>query len=276
MADHPFQLGAGDLEHIHRVIIGQALHKVCVVDHRAEGVAADGPGPHEHQVDAEAVPQNVGDEVSQRRFLIALGMGQLTGKTGDDAVILLRGGAPVALNEVLHLLVPETVSVVDGDHLPGKGVDGVEVGVHHDVEPADLVGAGEAGKGIPSQDVAGGVGHQGDGVHPMLGGDGGAVVEGGPFVQVEQDGIPAVGALPAGGRPGRAGAVGLDVSQAVIELVVDDPGIVAAGNAVVRHQGVPGIGDAVVEVDPFGLSAGLGPCVGLALLLGLVPTGNQP
>ena len=76
MADHPLQLGAGDLEHIHRVIIGQALHKVCVVDHRAEGVAADGPGPHEHQVDAEAVPQNVGDEVPQRRFLIALGMGQ--------------------------------------------------------------------------------------------------------------------------------------------------------------------------------------------------------
>ena len=142
MADHPFQLGAGDLEHIHRVIIGQALHKVCVVDHRAEGVAADGPGPHEHQVDAEAVPQNVGDEVPQRRFLIALGMGQLTGKTGNDAVILLRGGAPVALNEVLHLLVPGTVSVVDGDHLPGKGVDGVEVGVHHDVEPADLVGTG--------------------------------------------------------------------------------------------------------------------------------------
>ena len=58
------------------VIIGQALHKVCVVDHRAEGIAADGPGPHEHQVDAEAVPQNVGDEVPQRRFLIALGMGQ--------------------------------------------------------------------------------------------------------------------------------------------------------------------------------------------------------
>ena len=140
---------------------------------------------------------------------------------------------------------------------------------------ADLVGAGEAGKGIPPQDVAGGVGHQGDGVHPMLGGDGGAVVESGPFIQVEQDGIPVVGALPAGGRPGRAGAVGLDVSQAVIELVVDDPGIVAAGNAVVGHQGVPGIGDAVVEVDPFGLSAGLGPCVGLALLLGLVPTGNQ-
>ena len=47
MTDHPFQLGAGDLEHVHRVVIGQALHKVCVVDHRAEGVAADGPGPHE-------------------------------------------------------------------------------------------------------------------------------------------------------------------------------------------------------------------------------------
>ena len=65
MADHPLELGAGDLEHIHRVVIGQALHKVGVVDHRAEGVAADGPGPHEHQVDAEAVPQNVGDEVPQ-------------------------------------------------------------------------------------------------------------------------------------------------------------------------------------------------------------------
>ena len=69
-------------------------------------------------------------------------MGQLAGKAGDDAVVLLRGGAPVALNEVLYLLVPGTVGIIDGDHLPGKVVDSVEVGVHHDVEPADLVGTG--------------------------------------------------------------------------------------------------------------------------------------
>ena len=112
------------------------------MDHGPEGIAADRTRAHQHQVDAEAVAQNVGDEVAERCFLIALWMGQLAGKAGDDAVVLLRGGAPVALNEVLYLLVPGTVGIIDGDHLPGKGVDGVEVGVHHDVEPADLVGAG--------------------------------------------------------------------------------------------------------------------------------------
>ena len=142
VAQHPLQLGAGDLEHIHRVIIGQAFHKVGVVYHGPQRVAANGAGAHEHQVDAEAVPQNVGDQVAQRRFLIALGMTQFTGKPRDDAVIFLRGGGLVVLNERFHLLVAGAVGVVNGDHLPREGVDGVEVGVHHDIETADLVGAG--------------------------------------------------------------------------------------------------------------------------------------
>ena len=141
MADHPLELGAGDLEHIHRVVIGQALHKVGVVDHGPEGIAADRTRAHQHQVDAEAVAQNVGDEVAERCFLIALWMGQLAGKAGDDAVVLLRGHALVVLDKALQLLVARAVHIVDGNHPPGKGVDGVEVGVHHDVEAADLVGA---------------------------------------------------------------------------------------------------------------------------------------
>ena len=112
------------------------------MDHGPEGIAADRTRAHQHQVDAEAVAQNVGDEVAERCFLIALWMGQLAGKAGDDAVVLLRGHALVVLDKALQLLVARAVHIVDGNHLPGKGVDGVEVGVHHDVEPADLVGAG--------------------------------------------------------------------------------------------------------------------------------------
>ena len=142
VAQHPLQLSAGDLEHIHRVVVGQALRKVGVVYHGTQRVAADSAGAHEHQVDAEAVPQDVGDQVAQRRLLIALGMTQLAGEPRDDAVVFLGGSAFVALDERFHLLVAGAVGVVNGDHLPCEGVDGVEVGVHHDIETADLVGAG--------------------------------------------------------------------------------------------------------------------------------------
>ena len=96
--------------------------------HGPQRVAADSAGAHEHQVDAEAVPQDIGDQVAQRRLLIALGMTQLAGEPRDDAVVFLGGGTFVVLDERFHLLVAGAVGVVNGDHLPCEGVDGV-VGV---------------------------------------------------------------------------------------------------------------------------------------------------
>ena len=155
MADHALQLGAGDLEHIHRIIVGQALRQVGIMHHRAQLQAADGAGAHQHQVDAEAVPQDIGDEIAQRRFPVALGVGKLAGEPCDDTVIFFGGAGFVALDERLHLLIPGTVGVVNGDHLPGKGIDGVEVGIHHNVKAPDLIGAGARLYNVDIIDLAG-------------------------------------------------------------------------------------------------------------------------
>ena len=100
----------------------------------------------------------------------------------------------------------------------------------------------------------------------MLGGDGGAVVEGGLLVQGEHDGVAVLGALPFLRRPGQAGAVGLDVGQAIIDFVVNDAGIVAAGYAVIGHQGVPGVGQAIIDVHALRRLLGL--VTGLRLVAG--------
>ena len=134
-----------------------------------------------------------------------------------------------------------------------------------------LVGAGQAGKGGAAQGLAGGIGHQGDGVHPVLGSHWGSVVEGRLLVQEKYNGIAVIGTLPTLRSSGLAGSVGLNIGQPVIELIVDDPGIVAPGDAVIGHQGIPGVGDAVVHIDCGCLLLGhlLG---GLGLLL---PAGGQ-
>ena len=107
---------------------------------------------------------------------------------------------------------------------------------------AGVVGAGEHRKGRPPQGGAGRVGQEGNGIRPVLRRHRGAVVEGGLLIQVEQGGRSAVGALPGGRRAGLQGAVGVDIGQAVVNLVVNNTGVVAPRGAVVGHQSVPGIG----------------------------------
>ena len=141
MPDHALELRTGHLQHEDCVVIRQTLDEVAVVYHWTEHLASDRTGAHQHEVDREAVAQDIRDEVTERGLLIALRMRQLMCETGDDAIVLLRSDIPVVSDKVLHLTVTRAVAVVDRDDLPGEAVDGVPVGIHHDVEASDLIRA---------------------------------------------------------------------------------------------------------------------------------------
>ena len=183
---------------------------------------------------------------------------------GGD-VLQQVGGQDVDVSVLIH-----QEFLRDGGLLEAQLLRVVVYGLHPQGLPghgcAGVVRAGQAGQGRLAQDLAGGVGDELEGLHPMLGGDGGTVVEGGLLVQGEHDGVAVLGALPFLRRPGQAGAVGLDVGQAIIDLVVNDAGIVAAGYAVIGHQGVPGVGQAVVDVHALRRLLGL--VTGLRLVAG--------
>ena len=114
---------------------------------------------------------------------------------------------------------------------------------------AVAVSTRQHGESAPAKGRAVRIGDEGDGVRPVLGGHRCTVVEGGLLIQVEEHRHTVVGALPAFGAPGVQRTVSVDIGQPVIDLVADDAGVVAARRAVVGHQGVPGIGQAVAHRD---------------------------
>ena len=69
-------------------------------------------------------------------------MGQFPAEPRHDVIILFIYLTGELCNDLFHHRVPRTVFVDDGNGLPCIGVDAVVVGVHYDVEPANLIRPG--------------------------------------------------------------------------------------------------------------------------------------
>ena len=142
VVEHLAQLPPRHLEHIHPVVVGEALDEVAVGDDGAQLFGPDAAGADEHHVDAKAAGEDVRKQVAQLGLLGALRVGQLPAEPPHDVAVLFVHLAGEALQHLLHGRVAGAGLGADGHGAPCVGIDAVVVGVHHDVKAPDLVGAG--------------------------------------------------------------------------------------------------------------------------------------
>ena len=139
---HVLHLGAGGVDQMYGVIVGEAGVQVALGDHGPQFLVADAAGAEQEDVHAQRLLQHVGEQVAQLRLAEAVRMGQLADELRDDAAVLVVRAALVVVDHVRDGLVLRAGLGIDGDGRPAVAVDAVLVGVDQDVEAADLVGAG--------------------------------------------------------------------------------------------------------------------------------------
>ena len=77
-------------------------------------------------------------------------MRQTFRKSGHNTVILFVRLPSVMIDELLHFFIFLTGDIVDRDKLPGKGIDCIEIRIHHNIKTPDLVCTGSCLHNIDS------------------------------------------------------------------------------------------------------------------------------
>ena len=150
IGNDPAELFTCHGDHIDAVVVRESFPQTAEFNDRSQRLSADAPGSQEHDIDAETVPQDIREKISELSLLISPGMGQLTAEPRDDAVIFAVDDAFVIHDEIFKSRIVRTVRAVDGNAFPPPCIDAVVVRIDVDIEPADEI---RPGPGLSDQDI---------------------------------------------------------------------------------------------------------------------------
>ena len=132
VAQHLPQLLSGHLEHIHAVVVGEALDEVAVGNDGAKLLGPDAARADEHDIDAKAAGEDVRKQVAQLGLPGALRVGQLPAEAPYDVAVFLVHLTGEAVQHLLHGGVAGAGVGGDGHRVPCVRIDAVVVRVHDD------------------------------------------------------------------------------------------------------------------------------------------------